>query len=117
MTTDADSRVSENATADETASPGTDPQPIPNTAIRCPRCPSWWTGTRSGHCTACHRTFTSIAAFDKHRSGSHAKSTRHCVDPETVGLVPAGRAWPGWSLPGTWAGPADDAAASEPETC
>ena len=59
----------------------------------------------SCHCGACHRTFTGVYAFDMHRAGSHAKSTRHCVDPATVGLVPADKPWPGWSRPGTWRGP------------
>lgn len=49
----------------------------------------------------CHRTFTGITAFDKHRDGSHSASTRHCVKPESVGLVDAGRAYPCWGFPGT----------------
>ena len=80
----------------------------PRNAIGCGRCDNWWTGLTSCHCGACHRTFTGLRAFDMHRAGSHAKGTRHCVDPATVGLVPAGRAWPGWSLPGTWRGPTED---------
>lgn len=45
-------------------------------------------------------TFTGLSAFDKHRDGSHAKSTRHCVSPESVGLIEAGRAYPCWGFPG-----------------
>lgn len=73
----------------------------PRQATECPRCTSWWTGLNTSHCTACHRTFTGITAFDKHRDGSHSASTRHCVEPESVGLVDAGRAYPCWGFPGT----------------
>ena len=82
----------------------------PSGAITCARCDNWWTGLQSCHCGACHRTFTGVYAFDMHRAGSHAKGTRHCVDPATVGLVPADKPWPGWSRPGTWRGPTDDGA-------
>ena len=55
------------------------------------------------HVTAmCHRTFTTVSTFDKHRTGSHAKGTRHCVPPAEVGLVDAGRAYPCWAQAGTW---------------
>lgn len=83
----------------------------PASAIHC-RCGAWWTGLTAGHCTGCHRSFTSIAAFDRHRSGSHAADTRQCLDPATVltekgepALVPANKPWIGWSLPGSWDGP------------
>ena len=107
MSYDTDSRPNQNAGSDENTTSDTSTQERKPGAIYCPRCPNWWTGMRSGHCTACHRSFTSIAAFDKHRAGSHSDGQRHCVDPESVGLVPADRAWPGWSLPGTWNGPTD----------
>lgn len=110
MNHDTDSRPNQNAGSDKTAPADTNHRTRKTGAIYCPRCPNWWTGTRSGHCTACHRSFTSIAAFDKHRSGSHAHGKRHCVDPETAGLVPADREWLGWSLPGTWTGPTEDGA-------
>ena len=77
-------------------------------AVGCGRCDNWWTGLTSCHCGACHRTFTGLRAFDMHRAGSHAKGTRHCVDPAAVGLVPANKPWPGWSLAGTWRGPTED---------
>jgi hypothetical protein len=71
----------------------------------CAWCDGWWTGLTACHCSACHRNFTSIGAFDSHRGGSHAHATRHCVDPASVGLVPADKPWPGWSRPGIWGGP------------
>lgn len=73
--------------------------------ISCGRCESRWTGLNAAHCAACHETFTSVSAFDQHRTGSHAKGTRHCLTPTDVGLVPADREWKGWSLPGSWSGP------------
>lgn len=50
----------------------------------CPRCDKRWGGLNTAHCGACHRTFSGITAFDKHRGGSHARDTRHCLDPETT---------------------------------
>ncbi len=82
--------------------------------ITCGGCGGRWTGLTACHCSGknCHRTFTSLSAFDLHRSGSHARGTRHCLDPATVLsqtgerlLVPANKPWPGWSGPGSWEGP------------
>lgn len=53
------------------------------------------------HVTAlCHQTFTAPSAFDKHRDGDHAKGTRHCLPPGSVGLVDAGRQYLCWRWPG-----------------
>ena len=86
--------------------------------ITCPHCDQQWTGLLSCHCGGkggCHRSFTSLSAFDKHRTGSHAYSTRRCLDPATLldkngepVLVPADKPWAGWSLPGSWRGPEED---------
>jgi hypothetical protein len=62
-------------------------------------CGARWTGLGAAHCSACHHTFTSAGAFDRHRRNGK------CLPPETIGLVKADRDWPGWSWPGTWAGP------------
>ena len=67
----------------------------------CPRCNNRWTGLKTAHCTACHETFTTITAFDKHRTGDHANDTRHCIDPSTAGLINARRPYPCWGWPGT----------------
>jgi hypothetical protein len=84
---------------------GNRPSYGPNGPFTCNGCDSFWTGLNSGHCSACHRSFTSVSAFDKHRSGSHT-DRRYCLDPATVGLVPADKPWPGWSWPaGGWIGP------------
>lgn len=66
----------------------------------CAKCGAWWTGARTAHCCECHRNFTAVSVFDKHRAGSHARDTRHCVDPASVGLVDAGRAYPCWAQAG-----------------
>jgi hypothetical protein len=66
----------------------------------CARCQARWGGLRTAHCDACHETFTVVAAFDKHRAGSHTDGGRHCIDPATVGLVDVGRAYCCWGFPG-----------------
>jgi hypothetical protein len=70
-----------------------------STGYTC-RCGAHWGGLSTGHCSACHLTFTGITAFDKHRTGSHANDTRACLDPASVGLVDANRAYPCWGFPG-----------------
>lgn len=52
----------------------------------CGRCGQRWGGTLTAHCSGCHQTFTGLTAFDRHRDGDHAKSTRHCRTPHDVGL-------------------------------
>jgi len=42
----------------------------------CARCGDHWTGLSICHCAVCHLNFTSIGAFDEHRTG--AADTRHC---------------------------------------
>lgn len=69
--------------------------------ITCARCTTWWTGLTAAHCAACHQTFTSTAAFTSHRTGNQCTNPADHPDRYT----PAGRPWPGWSLPGTWRGP------------
>jgi hypothetical protein len=65
----------------------------------CARCPAHWGGLKTAHCSACHETFTVVAAFDKHRAGSHTHDDRHRLDPAAVGLVDAGRAYRCWGFP------------------
>lgn len=62
----------------------------------CNGCSNRWGGLNTAHCAACHETFTTVTAFDKHRSGSHAKGTRHCLPPEEAGLVLASRDYRCW---------------------
>ena len=63
------------------------------------RCGAHWTGTSAAHCAQCHHTFTSTAGFTRHRRNDQ------CLTPESIGMVPAARDYPAWSLPGTWDGP------------
>ncbi|TDH48865.1 hypothetical protein E2F47_22125 [Mycobacterium eburneum] len=76
----------------------------------CAKCRQRWGGLNTSHCSACHQTFTGLTAFDKHRDGNHAHGTRHCVAPQSVGLVDAGRGYPCWGHPSTgewsWGEPA-----------
>jgi hypothetical protein len=74
----------------------------------CAMCGARWGGLRTAHCDACHETFTVVAAFDKHRAGSHTDRGRRCIDPAAVGLLDAGRAYRCWGFPG----PGEDEAAS-----
>lgn len=52
---------------------------------RCPDCGTVWrqSGNRTGHCSGCHLTFTSAAAFDRHRVDDEA-GNRTCRDPGAV---------------------------------
>lgn len=69
---------------------------IPVNAIVHGACGQWWTGLSRAHCPACHHTFSSDSAANKHRVGKHGVD-RRCVDPATVGLVatekPYGLLW------------------------
>lgn len=70
--------------------------PLPH---RCGGCHRKWSGYRTCHCAAaCHETFTSVTAFDRHRPDPAG-----CADPAAVGLVQVDRAgyqvW-GWPDPG-----------------
>lgn len=40
-------------------------------------CGAWWQqrGNATGHCAGCHRTFSSLRAFDAHQVGDHNKCT------------------------------------------
>lgn len=74
----------------------------------CNGCTSRWGGLSTAHCTGCHRTFSGINAWEKHRAGSHTTiKGRYCVDPETVlnkkgehVLALTNRAYPCWGMAG-----------------
>lgn len=61
---------------------------------KCPRCGETWWGGDTGHCTVCHRTFTCVRAFDKHRLRDE------CVHPKERGLTLANRNYVCWGFPG-----------------
>jgi hypothetical protein len=90
------------------------PQQIPPNAIFHGQCGQWWTGAERSHASCCHRTFSSLSAFDRHRKGGR------CNDPAAVGLVPRekpfGTLW-GWPAPvGGYAGLRADEAEGDEET-
>ena len=73
------------------------------TWITCGGC-GGWTGLSTCHCSACHRTFTGITAFDVHRQNYR------CLDPATICGAHGQRLvrvtklhWSGWGLPGEYA--------------
>lgn len=74
----------------------TEDRPIPPNAIFHGECGKWWTGAERSHASCCHRTFSSLSAFDKHRQGGR------CNDPADIGLIargkPFGELW-GWPGP------------------
>ena len=56
----------------------------PAPLLTCGGCSSTWSGLGRAHCGVggCHRTFTGVTAFDRHRG---AKG--ECLDPATLGMV------------------------------
>lgn len=63
------------------------------------RCGATWGGGSQAHCAACHRTFSTVGNFDRHRL-TRNDGERICVDPGKRGLVPGGRATTVWMQPG-----------------
>jgi len=61
--------------------------------ITCGGCDSRWTGLTRAHCGACHLTFNSVGAFDKHRVRFS------CQHPETREMI---------EVEGIWRSPMDD---------
>ncbi len=59
----------------------------------CLKCGRVWTGHGACHCGECHRTFSSLSAFDKHRIAFA------CAEPATRGLIDRAGTW---GLPGGW---------------
>lgn len=59
-------------------------------------CGKSWSGAGRSHCPACHETFSTDGAAEKHRKGAFGID-RRCVDPVSVGLVAVhhgkGRLW------------------------
>jgi hypothetical protein len=51
------------------------------------------------HCGACHLTFSSLTAFDRHQN--RTGSEKLCRDPQEAGLIPVEKPWGVmWSNPG-----------------
>lgn len=75
--------------------------------ISCSGCSTVWTAAGAAHCSGpgCHRTFSSVGLFDKHRSqyGEHGR----CLDPETITHARTGERLMFFRA-GMWRGPAMD---------
>lgn len=58
------------------------------------RCGQSWTGLKLSHCTVCHRTFSTEANGDRHRTGQHHISQgpdrRRCRTDEELAAVGLG---------------------------
>lgn len=52
--------------------------------VGCGGCEVRWhqRGNSTGHCSGCHRTFDSLAAFDRHQTIRHGRNL--CHDPAAV---------------------------------
>lgn len=59
----------------------------------CNGCADRWGGQHTCHCSACHLTFCTIHAFDRHRRGGD------CLDPAVAGLVQSNRSYECWGRP------------------
>jgi hypothetical protein len=74
---------------------------IPRNAI-FHNCGKRWTGLSRSHCPACHETFNSESAADKHRKGSVVDGNRRCIPPTEAGLVAVQQPWGlCWQTPGS----------------
>lgn len=70
--------------------------------ITHPGCGKQWSGLRRGHCPACHETFNSGTAGDRHRVGTPG-TDRRCLPPVDAGLVPVEHTWGiCWQAPGAF---------------
>lgn len=61
----------------------TDPIPRKAALITCGGCPATWTAMGAAHCSGCHRTFSSVGLFDRHRSAAGSEHGS-CFDPSRL---------------------------------
>lgn len=76
---------------DDTGEWGSAPQIRAPRGFTCGGCPARWSTLRQAHCSGCHRLFTSVSGFDRHRTADG------CAHPARVGLVERGDGL--WSFP------------------
>ena len=50
---------------------------------KCTRCGKTWDSKSQAHCTGCCEHFSSVFAFDKHRTGQH-DGDRRCKDVQEM---------------------------------
>jgi predicted amidophosphoribosyltransferase len=53
--------------------------------VTCGGCSKEWGGLRAAHCSRCHRTFSSVNAFDIHQVWT--KKPFVCNEPAACGMV------------------------------
>ena len=64
-------------------------------------CGKTWTGVTRSHCPACHETFNSEYAAEKHRAGKPGID-RRCLPPAEAGLIASEQPWGQcWQTPGS----------------
>ncbi len=73
MTRSSPTRAGKSAVAARSTAPG---------AITCGRCGASWSGVSRAHCGGCHRTFSAVSTFDRHRVAVGAHGC--CADPATL---------------------------------
>ena len=82
--------------------PPGDPGASPRVRVRTPENPlphscaqgHRWAGSLTCHCSVCHRSFSGVKHFDRHRRGGV------CLDPAEIGLsLLVGRAFDCWGVP------------------
>ena len=72
----------------------------------------------NSQCGGCQKTFSTVEAFDLHRTGSFSKRTRHCLSEEDMqakGMTQNTKGW--WMAPqrgkrNPWARPKQEMAAT-----
>lgn len=52
----------------------------------CSICSTEWTGLSECHCSSCHKSFSSIANFDDHRTGDYDEGRRCYTEEELLAL-------------------------------
>lgn len=81
--------------------PRLSPRETPANTASCGGCEARWRGIGIAHCATCHRSFSGIRLFDKHRRRDR------CVDPLDI-LDPQGYLLMNL-IEGVWRGHADEA--------
>jgi hypothetical protein len=67
----------------------------------CGGCIYRWYGYLTCHCSACHRTFTGIHSFDKHRMNGKCVHPEHVLDKHGQRMLAlTNRRYPCWGAAG-----------------
>ncbi len=55
---------------------------MPTVPTTCSGCDNTWTGSRTCHCSSCHRTFAGVDLFDRHRDQRGERGS--CLNPASL---------------------------------